>query len=435
MEEYFLIEGGKKLKGKIETYGAKNAATALIAATLLTKKRCLLKNVPPIKDVLVMLEILKSMGGEIDWKDKFSVSIRNKNIDPEKMDQSLVGKLRSSVLLIGPLLARFKKIKIKGPGGCLIGARSIESHLKVFSQFGIKIETDKKFFYFERKKLRPKEIILPEQSVTATENALMLASAIPGTSLIKLAALEPYPQELALFLNKLGAKIKILSYSHTYLVSGKKEFKKGVSHFLIYDPIESGTFFALALASKRKLLIKGVHPEFLEAVFLKVKEFGAEINFLKENKSFRGELKVEIIPPKNLKPISLQTLPYPGFPTDLQAPFSVPCTQAEGISEIFEVMYEARLNHLRELEKMGAKVKILNPHQAQIFGKTPLFGREIRSFDLRSGATMILAALIAKGTSKIFEISQVDRGYFELEKRLQKIGAKIERKRLSFEKN
>ena len=427
MKEYFLVEGGKNLKGEIETYGAKNAATSIIAATLLTKKKCLIRNVPKIKDILVMLEILKTMGAKVDWQDEFSVSIENKNIDPEKINQTLIGKLRSSVLLIGPLLVRFKKIKIAPPGGCLIGARSIKTHLEVFSQFGIKVKETKEFFYFERKDLKPKEIILPEQSVTATENALMLSSGISGTSIIKLAALEPYPQELALFLNKLGAKIKILPTSHTFIVSGTKKFKN-VSHFLIYDPIEAGTFFALSLSSQKRFIVKSVHLEFMEAVFLKIKEFGADIKIFSKKNSKRGEVNVEIIPPKILRPIYLQTLPYPGFPTDLQAPFCVPCTQSKGESKIFEVMFEKRLNHLKELEKMGAKVKILNHHEALIFGKTPLFGREIKSLDIRAGATMVIASLIAKGISKIFGTSQIDRGYFKLEKRLQKLGAKIERK-------
>jgi len=427
MREYFLVEGRKNLRGEIETYGAKNAATPIIAATLLTKKKCLIRNVPRIKDVLIMLKILETMGARVEWQDEFSVSIENKNIDPEKINQTLIGKLRSSVLLIGPLLARFKKLKIASPGGCLIGARSIETHLKIFSQFGIKIEKTKEFFYFERKNLRPKEIILPEQSVTATENILMLSSSIPGTSIIKLAALEPYPQELALFLNKLGAKIKILPGFHTFAVLGTRKFKN-TSHFLIYDPIEAGTFFALSLSSQKRFIVNSVHLEFMEAIFSKIKEFGANFKIFSKKNSKRGEVKVEIIPPKILRPIHLQTLPYPGFPTDLQAPFCVSCTQGKGVSKIFEVMFEKRLNHLKELEKMGAKIKILDDHQALIFGKTPLFGREIKGLDIRAGATMIIASLIAKGISKIFGIDQIDRGYWQLEKRLQKLGAKIERK-------
>lgn len=427
MKEYFLVEGRKNLRGEIETYGAKNAATPIIAATLLTKKKCLIKNVPRIKDVLTMLEILKTMGAKIEWQDKFSVLIENKNIDPEKMNLTLIGKLRSSVLLIGPLLARFKKLKITPPGGCLIGARSIKTHLEVFSQFGIRIEKTKEFFYFERKDLKPREIILPEQSVTATENALMLSSGIPGTSIIKLAALEPYSQELALFLNKLGAKIKILPGFHTFVVSGTRKFKD-TSHFLIYDPIEAGTFFALSLSSQKKFIVNSVHLEFMEAVFLKIKEFGADFKIFSKKNSKRGEVRVEIIPPKILKPVYLQTLPYPGFPTDLQSPFCVSCTQSRGVSKIFEVMFEKRLNHLKELEKMGAKIKILDDHQALIFGKTLLSGMKIKSLDIRAGATMIIASLIAKGNTKIFGIDQIDRGYWQLEKRLQKLGAKIERK-------
>ena len=427
MKEYFLVEGRKNLRGEIETYGAKNAATPIIAATLLTKKKCLIKNVPRIKDVLTMLEILKTMGAKIEWQDKFSVLIENKNIDPEKMNLTLIGKLRSSVLLIGPLLARFKKLKITSPGGCLIGARSIKTHLEVFSQFGVKIRKTKEFFYFEIKNLKPKEIILPEQSVTATENALMFSSGIPGTSIIKLAAIEPYSQELILFLNKLGAKIKILPGFHTFVVSGTRKFKNA-SHFLIYDPIEAGTFFALSLSSQKRFIVNSVHLEFMDAIFLKIKEFGADLRIFSKKNSKRGEVRVEIIPPKILRPVYIQTLPYPGFPTDLQSPFCVSCTQSRGVSKIFEVMFEKRLNHLRELEKMGAKIKILDDHQALIFGKTFLSGMEIKSLDIRAGATMIIASLIAKGNTKIFGIDQIDRGYWQLEKRLQKLGAKIERK-------
>ncbi len=427
MEEFFIIEGGKKLSGEIETFGAKNSATPIIAATLLTEKDCYIDNVPKIKDVLAILDILKSLGSKIEWQSPKKVKISNKNINPDDINQVLIGKLRSSILLIGPLLARFKKIKIAKPGGCMIGSRPLTAHLEALADLGVKIKETKNFLYLEAKKYNfSKPIVLRELSVTATENIMMFASLSRTPLILKMAAIEPQVQDLAIFLNKIGLKINF-NLDHTLTIKGNKALK-GASHFLIYDPIEAGTFISLSLAAKSQLTIKNVHIEFLEAVFRKIREIGAkyEISPLKSKSNFKT-YKVKIIPPKKLKPFKIQTLPYPGFPTDLQAPFGLVATQANGLSLIQDPLFEGRLKYLGELSRMGAETIICDAHRAIIVGPRRLYGQKIKSYDLRAGATLIIASLIAKGKSTISDVYQVDRGYEKIENRLLKIGANIKR--------
>ncbi len=427
MEEYFVVKGGKKLSGEIEVFGAKNSATPIIAATLLTKKDCYIDNIPKIKDVLAILDILKSLGSKIQWQGPRKIKISNKNINPENINQDLIGKLRSSILLIGPLLARFKKLKIAKPGGCMIGARPLDAHLEALADLGVKVRQTKNFLYLEAKKtsfLKP--VVLKELSVTATENIMMFASLASKPLVLKMAAIEPQVQDLAVFLRKLGLKIDF-RLDHTITIKGNKNLK-GASHFIIYDPIEAGTFIALALAAKSQLTIKNVHIEFLEAVFRKIREIGAKYEVKKINsKASFNAYKVKIIPPKSLKPFKIQTLPYPGFPTDLQAPFGLVATQAEGMSLIQDPLFEGRLKYLGELSRMGAETIICDAHRAIIVGPKKLYGQKIVSYDLRAGATLVVASLIAKGESRISEVYQVDRGYEQIEKRLQKIGANIKR--------
>ena len=423
MREKFVIKGGKKLSGSIPVMGAKNSATSILAATLLTEKNCYLDNLPKIKDVLVMIDILKSLGSQIEWQSEKMVKINNQNVSWQKIDFSLINKLRSSILFLGPLLAKFGKLKISQPGGCLIGARPLDTHLDVFETFGFEIKRKDNFLFFEKKKnWEGGEVVLKEFSVTATENAMIFASFFEKKTIIKTAALEPYIQDLAKFLRKLGVKIKFL-FDHQIEIFGKKNLA-GAKHFLIFDPIEAGTFIALSLASKSSLVIENVQPEFLTSVFKKVKEIGAELE-LKERRE--GIFNLKVIPTRKLNSFKLQTLPYPGFPTDLQASFGVVATQAEGVSFISDSLYEGRLKYLEELIRMGAKAVICNPHQALIVGPASLYGQKIVGYDLRAGASLVLAGLIASGKTEIFQVEQVDRGYQEIEKRLQTVGADIKR--------
>ncbi len=413
----FIIHGGKKLNGAITVKGYKNAATPIIAATLLTDEECIIKNIPRIGDVFRMIEILTSMGVKISWLKSDTLRIKAENINPEKMDFKAVSRLRSSILLLGPLLARCKKFKIPQPGGCVIGARPIDSHFTALEKLGAKITRENGFYSFEAKKLEGKEIILPEFSVTATENLMMAASITSGITTIKIAALEPQVQDLQKFLKKMGAKIKFGNFN-TIIIEGAKKLH-GATYTIIPDPIEAGTFIITAVATKSELIIKNVIHDHLDLVFNKLSEMGAKFEFDGND--------VLIKPVGMLTSAKIEARIFPGLPTDLQAPFGILATQAHGTSLIHDTLFEGRLGYINELNKMGANAIICDPHRALISGPTQLYGAEITSFDLRAGATMIIAALVAQGESVISNIEQIDRGYENIEERLRSIGADITR--------
>ena len=415
----FVINGGKPLSGKVDIRGAKNAATPILSACLLTKEECVIDNIPLVADVLKMIEILESMGVETEWVGERKLRVKaGEGVDPEKMDFSLVGQMRSSILLLGSLLARFKKFKIKHPGGCIIGARPVGIHFDALEALGTEITQDGDFYYLKADKLIGKEIILKEFSVTATENLMMAATLAEGTTTIKIAAIEPHVQDLARFLNKMGAKIKGLGV-HTIQIRGVEKLR-GAEHKIIPDPIEAGTFVIVAAATKGNVEINDIKPRELDLVLEKLKEMGVSFEI--------GNDKIIIKPTSKLNAVrKIETRTYPGVPTDLQAPFAVLATQAEGTTLIHDTMYEGRLAYINELNKMGANAVICDPHRALVTGPTPLYGQNITSFDLRSGATLIIAALLAKGQSVIEKAEQIDRGYEKIEERLRDLGADIKR--------
>lgn len=426
----FFIKGGSALKGKIEVCGAKNSATPILAGTLLTDEECLVNNVPRIGDVLKMLEIMKSLGAEIEWLDEHKVRIRAKNIDPSKMDFDLVCQLRSSILLMGSLLARFGEVRIPAPGGCQIGARPLDAHLFAFADLGTEVKQDNSYYYLKRGKKKKDKIIMSEFSVTATENILIALSLNPGKTLIKGAAAEHYVQDLAWFLQAMGANIKGVG-THELLVEGIDKLKGVKNYQIMPDPIEVGTFLSLAGATRSNILIKNTVPEFLETELKKFEEANLKFNVksLKKHQSGNYQVaEIEVLPSLNLKAVKkVHTMPYPGFTADLLPPFAVMMTQAQGTTLIHDWMFEGRLKYIDELIKMGANATICDPHRALIVGPTPLFGREITSFDLRAGATLIIAALLAQGESVISNIEQVERGYEKIDERLRNLGAEIKR--------
>ncbi|MDP3999187.1 MAG: UDP-N-acetylglucosamine 1-carboxyvinyltransferase [bacterium] len=425
----FTIQGGRKLEGEIAVNGSKNAATPIVAATLLTDQPVVLENVPKIGDVLKMIEILKSCGSQAEWLDERTIRIQNKEIDPSKIDQSLVKQIRSSILLVGPMLARFKKFRFAIPGGCQIGARSIDTHLEAFECLGAKTEFDSDSGLYEVSLDKPlrqaqdrpnaNQVILKEFSVTATENLLMLGTAYPLE--IRMAACEPHVQDLGNFL----AKVFELQLSglgtHQIIIRPKSSSKVSpIRHKIISDPIEAGTFAVLAAVTRSKILIKNVDCDYLDAPLGKLKEFGVVWQKEKGDLLVNGKLSV-------LQSVKIQTLPYPGLPTDLQAPFGVLATQASGRTLIFDTMYEGRLRYIQELKAMGADAEVLDSHRAVINGPTVLHSAEIESLDLRAGATLVIAALVASGKSVIGHIEQIDRGYEDFDGRLIKLGADIQR--------
>ena len=416
--EYFEIQGGKKLSGAIDLRGSKNATTPILAATLLTKEECVLDNIPLIEDVFTMIKILESIGAKVKWLGERKISLKADQVNPEKMDFNFMKKIRSSILLFGPLSARFDKFKIAHPGGCVIGARPVGTHFDALAKMGVDIKQKGEFYNIDASKRKSAKVVLAEFSVTATENAMILASALPGKTVIKIAAAEPHVEDLGKFLIKLGAKIKGLG-THTLEITGSKNLR-GAKHKIIYDANEAATFLILGAATKSQIKVKDAREDHLDIILEKLREFG--VNF-KISKDY-----IEVIPAKKLRAVPrVDARIYPGVPTDVQAPLGVLATQAEGKTLIFDTLFEGRFNYIQEINRMGAKAKVLNPHQATIEGPTKLKGTNITSFDLRAGAALIIAALVAEGKTIIKDIYQVDRGYEKIEERLQKIGAKIKR--------
>lgn len=416
--ENFEIIGGKKLNGEIEVRGSKNATTPILAASLLTKEECIISNIPLIEDVFRMLEIIESMGAKVKWLGKRKISVKCENIDPEKMDAEKVRKMRSSVLLLGSLSARFSDFHLYHPGGCVIGARPLGTHFDAMRKMGVEVNQDDKKYLISAQGKRASKIVLREMSVTATENAMMLAAGINGKTTIKIAACEPHVEDLGRFLVKMGAKIKGLG-THTLEIMGRENLH-GAKHKIIPDANEAATFLIMGVATKSPIIVKNTREEHLDLVLEKLREFGADFKIEKDN--------ISVIPGKKLIAVTkIDPRTYPNIPSDVQAPFGVLATQAEGDTLIFDTIFEGRFGYIDELKKMGAQADILNAHEVIIHGPKKLTGQEITSFDLRAGATLIIAALLAEGKSTINEIYQVDRGYERIEKRLKKLGANIRR--------
>jgi UDP-N-acetylglucosamine 1-carboxyvinyltransferase len=416
--EKFEIIGGKKLEGVTEVRGSKNATTPILAATLLTKDECIISNIPLIEDVFRMLEILGSMGAEIKWLSKRKISVKCENIDPEKMDSEKVKQLRSSVLLLGSLSARFNNFSLYHPGGCVIGARPLGTHFDALHKMGVEINQDEKKYAISAEERKTAKVVLREMSVTATENAMMLAAGINGKTVIKIAAAEPHVEDLGRFLIKMGAKIRGLR-THTLEIAGQEKLH-GAKHKIIPDANEAATFLIMGVATGSPIVVKNTREDHLDLVLEKLREFGADFKIEKDS--------ITVIPAQKLTAIpKVDPRTYPSIPSDVQAPFGVLATQAEGDTLIFDTIFEGRFGYIDELKKMGASADVLDAHEVIIHGPTKLVGQEITSFDLRAGVSLIIAALLAEGKSTINEIYQVDRGYEKIEKRLKKLGADIKR--------
>ncbi len=417
----------------MDVRGSKNAATPMIAATLLAEEGVSkISNLPLIADVYKMISLIESVGAKVEWVGEREITVDATDISPESLDQKLVAQMRSSILVMGPLMARFGKLSIRHPGGCLIGARSIDTHLNGLESLGVKIEVEEfgatethdsgetkkaHIYHLEADSLKGGEVVLDEFSVTGTENLLMAASLADGSVVIRIAAAEPHVQNLAVFLNKMGAEIEFLG-ANSYLVKGKKKLS-GADHAVIPDYLEAGTFIIMGLASGGKLRVKNVPVDHLSLVLSKLKKFGGNLRITSESTVEVGGGRLQID--------KIQAMPYPGIPTDLQSPLGVLATQAEGLTLIHDPMYEGRLKYLEELNKMGAEIVMCDPHRAIINGPSKLHGTKLDPLDLRSGAALIIAGIIAEGTTIIKDVSQADRGYEEIDKRLREVGIDIKR--------
>lgn len=419
MSERFIIQGKKPLEGEVRIKGYKNSAGAILAATLLTDKECIIENLPLVKDIFSILDVLKSMGVQVEWQGLRRIKIKAGNgTDPQKMDFGKISKTRVSVLLIGSLVSRFRNFKIPHPGGDRIGLRPISTHLEALRKLGVDITESGDFYEFKTKDLVGKEIVLKEFSVTATENIMMAASLASGVTCIKGAAAEPQVQDLGEYLRKIGVDIKGVG-SHKIVIKGVASLY-GTKHKIIPDPTEAGTFIIAGAVTPGIVTVKNVIFDHLDLFLDKLNEIGVLFKRLPGN-----SIAVSYSP--KLSPVRIQALPFPGFPTDL-LPLTVPLlTQAKGKSLIHDPLYENRFNYTQELRKMGGDIEIVDPHRAIIFGRTPLRGLRIESWDIRAGASLVIAGLLAEGQTVVENIHQIDRGYEKIEERLQRLGADIKR--------
>lgn len=412
----FLVTGGQKLSGQVVVGGSKNAALPIIAAALMTDEPVILRNVPDIADLYTMQHILRYIGVETDFTDH-TLKIQAKAPANLEIEHELVSKLRASALLLGPLLARNGEVQLAFPGGCVIGKRPMNAHLQALEGLGAEILDSREILHLKTDRLKGGDITMTEASVTATENAVMAAAVAQGKSVIRLAACEPHVQDLCHFLNSMGAKIHGIG-THTLEIEGVKKLH-GTDYRVTSDYLEAGTLVLAAAITGSELDVLDVQPHHLDIFWQKLREVGVRFEL--------GADMVRVFPSKNLKAIKLQTAVFPSFPTDLQAPFATLLTQAHGTSFIFETLFDGRLQYLYELEKMGAKIKFLNPYQAEIMGPNLLKGAQISSCDIRAGAAVLLAALAAEGETEISNIYYIDRGYEKFEEKLNAIGAKIKR--------
>ena len=413
MMAQYIIQGGNKLEGEINASGSKNASLPIIAASILSGKNTILYNVPNIQDIKITLEILRLLGCKTDRKNG-KIIIDSCDMEKTEIPKDLMHKLRSSVILAGAILGRFKKAVFSYPGGCDIGARPIDLHIKALKKLGINIEEEAGFIVCSTDKIIGADIHLDFPSVGVTENVMLASVLAEGETTITNAAMEPEIVDLQKFLNRMGAKVSGAG-ENVIRIQGVKELKN-VSYNVMPDRIEIGTFLCMTAITGGNTIINNVNNEDIKSITSKLEEAGVKI---KQEKS-----KIEIISPRKLKAVDIKTMPYPGFPTDMQSVFGAMLTVAKGTSVIVENIFENRFKYLNELKKMGAKVSV-EGKIAIIKGTKKLHGVEMEAPDLRGGAALCTAALAAKGQSTINNISHILRGYENFDKKLQKLNAKI----------
>ncbi len=413
---YFEIIGGKKLSGEISVRGAKNAALKAVAAALLSRKKWKITNFPDIEDTRRMLELAEDLGVRIE-RGKNEVEIEAKEVGKTKLNEKIAGKLRSSIMLAGPVLARKGKISMSYPGGCVLGKRPIDLFIDGFRKMGAKVQWTNDHFTVSAKKLKGAKIFFPKITVTGTEAMMLTAVLAEGETVLENSAMEPEIPMLAEFLNRCGAKISGAG-TPTIRIKGVKSIGGGALK-LIPDRIETGTFAILGALCGGKVKITDCNPAHIRALLENLEKAGVRF---KEKKN-----ELVVWGAKKINPVNLTTHEYPGFATDLQPPFTLLMTQAEGISQIHDQIFDGRLLFTDILNSMGADIVLHDPHRATVSGRTELRRRKIESPNIRAGITLLLAALIAEGKTTIENIYQIDRGYEKIEERLRKLGAEIRR--------
>ncbi|MEA1926403.1 MAG: UDP-N-acetylglucosamine 1-carboxyvinyltransferase [Patescibacteria group bacterium] len=428
--EHFEIIGGKKLKGEIEVNGAKNSAVAVLACSIMNKGKTTLKNVPQIEEVNRWIEILESMGVKIDRYEKTLIITSPKKIRIDSINKKSARKTRSVVLLLGALVGKLKNYSIPQAGGCELGNRTVRPHLFVLEKFGVNIKTKASSYEVNARKFQSaKKIVLYESGDTVTETALMAAAQTPKETIIKMASANYMVQDLCFFLQKMGVTIAGVG-STTLKVKGKKEIKKNITYEISEDPIEAMFFISLAITTKSTLLIKKCPIEFLELELLKLEKMGQQFDIIKEYLSRNKKtilVDIKIHPSKlNALEDKIHGLPFPGLNMD-NLPFFVPIAMiAKGKTLIHDWVYENRAIYFTELNRLGAKITLLDPHRVYVEGPTKIKSAEMMSPPaLRPAAIILVAMLAAKGKSILRDIYSIDRGYEKLEERLRKLGADI----------
>jgi len=410
------VFGAKKLKGQVRISGSKNASLPILAATLLSNRKVNLKNIPKVQDIKTMISLLKSLGSKITYNDN-KVIINNYNQSKKFASYNLVKTMRAGILVLGPLLAKFNYAKVSLPGGCSIGTRPIDIHLKALSKLGVRYKIVQGYVHATAPKgLEGNKIRFPKISVGATENLIIAASFAKGETILSNCAIEPEINDLINFLNKMGCKINWLSKRSIKIIGVNST--KDTTYNVMFDRIEAGTYLIAAAITEGNLKIQNIVPKIIKTEINILKKIGAKIKISKN--------EIQIVGGKKIKNVNIQTAPYPGFPTDLQAQMMVLLCKAHKNSKIREDIFENRFMHVAELKRMGAKITIKG-NVALVDGKTKFASAELMATDLRASVSLILAALTAKGKSIINRIYHLDRGYENIEKKLKNLGAKIRR--------
>jgi len=408
------VKKSDPLKGKVRIDGAKNAVLPIIAATLLANDVCVLKSVPNLRDVHVISDLIRHLGASAEYKDGV-LTVDSREIKTYEAPYDLVKKMRASFLVMGPLLARFNHTKISMPGGCAIGTRPIDLHLKGFKALGADINMDHGFVEAKASGLKGNKLYLDFPSVGATQNIMMTAVLADGVTIIENAAEEPEIVDLANFLNEMGASVRGAG-TNTIKIKGVKSLH-GAEHTIIPDRIEASTYMVAAAMTKGDITIENVIIDHLKPVIAKLTEADAEV--------IEGENMIRVVGPNEIKPIDIKTLPHPGFPTDVQAQFMAMLTVAQGTGVVIETVFENRFMHVNEFNRMGANIKI-DGRSAVVNGVDSLVGADVTATDLRAGAALILCGLIADGTTNIGEIYHIQRGYVDIDKKFRNLGGDVE---------
>ena len=417
-EEKLVIQSGNSLSGEVNISGAKNAVLKLMAASLLSNDICVIKNVPELSDVEIMIEVLSELGAVIEYdKEKAVLTIDSRNITSVVASDIFVSKMRASFVVLGPLVGRMREACVALPGGCQIGERRVNFHIKGLEAMGCQCDIKDGYVYAVANELKGAEICFDIPSVGATENIMMASVLADGTTVIQNAAQEPEIVDLANFLNAMGAHIEGAGTNQVIIHGVKQECLHGIEHTTIPDRIEAGTYMSAIIATKGHAYIKNVYPNHLTIFTGKLLEMGAQIRLVEPH-------VMEVSADRRLDPMNFITQPYPGFPTDLQALAMTLLSTANGISVVTESLYENRFMHINELWKMGANIKQSNNH-AIIKGVEYLVGTEVNCTDLRAGAALVVAALAAKGESTVKTLRHIDRGYEKFTAKLRGLGANI----------